>query len=121
MIKMEEIKEKAKEAKEKVTTEACRLGDAFGKVCEENPTLIFTLAMSVGGGLIGILSGATNINKERDEKCLVEDNITGCEYLTKHPLTNSEILELSDLVVSGQTRGEALDSMGLLRKEKKRR
>lgn len=118
---MEEIKAKAKETKDKVTGEVKKLGGVFLKVCDENPTLMFSVMMGAGGLLTGLLSGTASLNKERDEKCLVEDNITGCSYLAKHPLNNSEILELSERVVSGQTRGEALESMDLLRKERKRK
>lgn len=119
--KVEKVKAKAKEVKEKVKEKAKPVGEAFSKVCEEKPDLIIKVAMVIGGTLVGVLSGAVDTSSSRNEKCLVEDKVTGCEYLTKHPLTNSEILELSNRMSDGETHGEALNNMGLLRKDKKRR
>ena len=84
--------------------------------------IITNMLLALGKMLIGILSGAVNMESSKNKQCLVEDDVTGCKYLTKHPLTNNEILELeSRMINGGETHGEALKNMGVLRKERKRR
>ena len=51
----------------------------------------------------------------------VPDEITGLNYRTSHPLSNAEILELSDRMVDGETTGEALNNMGVLKQDKKKK
>ena len=119
--KVEKVEAKAKETKGKIIEGAKKVGKACNDVFTEKPDLLFKVAMVVGGTLVGLLSGAVDTSAERNKKCLVEDKITGCDYLTKHPLTNSEILELSNRMSDGETHGEALSNMGLLRKDKKRK
>ena len=119
--KTEAIKMKAKEVKGKIVDGTKKVGKAVVKVAETNPGAVVTLAFSVGGAIIGMITGAANAESRKYEMCKVEDEVTGLDYLTSHPLTNSEILELSDRMVDGQTTGEALENMGVLRNEKKRR
>ena len=87
----------------------------------ENPAMtmpILTGLIMFGGG---ILKGLTGTGGKRYEHCKVQDPITGEYYLTEHPLTNGEIRELGERMSSGEMKGEALDNMGLLRDEKKRK
>lgn len=115
--KTDAMKEKAKEVKGKIVNGAKAVGNGFVKVAESNPGAIITLGFSIGGAIIGVISGTANAESRKYEMCKVEDEVTGLNYMTKHPLTNSEILELSERMVDGQTTGEALDNMGVLRNE----
>lgn len=124
-MNFKEIKEKAKEkvekAKEKTAEGLKKVGEATVKVITSRPAMAFSAFVAVGGTMVGILSGAGQLGKDSYEHSKVTDEVTGLDYLAKHPLTNSEILELSDRMVDGETTGEALNNMGLLRNEKKRR
>lgn len=104
--------------KTKVKNGAVKVCKAAGK----NPDLVFGAAVFGGGLLIGGLRAIlTGGSESYQSKCLVESDVSDQYYKTKHPLTNKEILELDDKLVDGMTTGEALDNMGLLRKERKRR
>ena len=86
--------------------------------CEEYPGAVFSVLGTVATIVIPIVvAGAAS----SEAACRTKDRVTGCEYRTKHPLNNSEILELSDKMSAGMTKGEALDSMGLLKKERRRK
>ena len=92
------------------------------KVADENPGLVFEAAVIIGGVFIGGLKAlASGGSSSYQEKCLIESDVSDQCYKVKHPLTNQEILELDDKLVDGMTTGEALDNMGLLRKERKRK
>lgn len=119
--KTKKIKEKAKDIKENVVSKAKKVGKVIVEVTETNPSLIITIGMGIGSAVIGILTGAASAQTDKYEHSKVEDDVTGLNYLAKHPLTNREILELSERKVDGETTGEALENMGLLRNEKKRR
>ena len=118
--KVEKVKAKAKETKEKAKEKVKPIGEKVSKLCKEEPWFVLQMALTVGSALIKVGLGAVD-NRATLDKCLVEDDVTGCNYLTTHPLTNSEILELSNRMSDGETHGEALNNMGLLRKEKKRK
>ena len=87
----------------------------------ENPMLVMPILSGVGMLIGGAVKIATSGGNTRYEACLVEDDVTGEELLTKHPLTNDEILELGERMIDGQPKGAALDDMGLLRNERRRR
>ena len=93
---------------------------SFSKFVEENPSILLPM-VSLAGSLVfnglRMLAGGN----DRNEKCMVEDDVTGEHLVTKHPLTNAEILELADRMIDGQPKGSALDDMGLLRNEKRRK
>ena len=85
----------------------------------ENPggvMMIGSLIMTIGGGILKLIAGAGD-----KETYLLRDEVTGAEYKLKHPMVNSEILELSDRMSLGQTKGDALNEMGVLANEKKRK
>lgn len=116
--KFQTVKEKGKNlykkgkewTKEKVV-------DPSVKFITENPWLIMPLA-SATAMVIGAASAA---DKAATTRCLSRDKVTGEKFLLQHPITNNEILELGDRMEGGQSKGEALSDMGLLRKEKKRK
>lgn len=87
----------------------------------KNPMMMMPILSGVGMLIGGVVKIASSNGNDRYESCLVEDDVTGEELLTKHPLTNSEILELGDRMIDGQTKGAALEDMGLLRNERRRR
>lgn len=108
----------ARAVKTKVKNGAVKVCKAAGK----NPDIVFGGAIVVGGLVIGGLKAIlTGGSESYQNKCLVESDVSDQCYKTKHPLTNSEILELDEHLIDGQSTGEALDNMGLLRKERKRR
>ena len=69
----------------------------------------------------GVITAIANIGTERDDLCWVQDDVTELDFHTKKALTNSDILELGERMIDGQTKGDALNEMGLLAKEKKRK
>lgn len=91
-------------------------------VCEDPSRLA-----SVGAGIAGFVGTGLTIFGiisrfwGGGNSCEVPDEITGLNYRTSHPLTNAEILELSDRMVDGETTGEALNNMGVLKTEKKKK
>lgn len=114
---VEKLKMKAKEIGQK----AVDIGEETGKFLESHAHLIIPAIM--GGVTIigGIISGIATIPAREREGCRIEDEVTGLDFITKHPLNNSEILELGERMSSGMTNGEALEEMNLLKKEKKRK
>lgn len=107
---IDQVKEKAK-----------NFGDSVLKVLSDNPMLIIPVITAVAtfvGGSINKIGAAGNA---RYESCLCEDDVTGEDFLLKHPLNNDEILELSSRMVDGETKGSALAEMDLLRKDKRRK
>lgn len=95
----------------------------FGAFISENPKYLFTIAAQAAGA-VGLILKAADIlgsNGGGRNKCDVPDEVTGLNYRTSHPLTNAEIMELSDRMVDGETTGEALMNMGVLKEEKKRK
>ena len=92
-----------------------------GKFLSDHPQLIIPIISGVGMLISGGYRIAANGNKEYMEHCRVQDEVTEEYFLTNHPLTNTEILELGERMIDGQTKGDALNSMGLLRNENKRK
>lgn len=107
----EKIKTKVKETKDNLVERKENLMKFLGEHPELVMPLISGLTMLIGGGL----KIASNSANKRLEKCKVKDDVTGEYYITDHPLTNEEILELSDRMVDGETKGNALKEMDLLR------
>ncbi len=106
---------------QKVKRKATETGDKVLGFLVENPQ--FTLPFLSGLGMFIAGGGKMLINAERRqaEKCRVKDDVTEEYFMTEHPLTNGEILELNERMIDGQTKGYALNEMGLLRKEKRRK
>ena len=94
---------------------------AIGKAIVNNPTVLIPFISGFGSILFGGARMISNRKQSEYQKCLVRDDVTELNYRTTHPLSNSEILELSERRVDGETTGEALNNMGVLRSEKKRK
>ena len=111
-VKAVELKAKAKETLER-----------FGAYWSEHDELDKVVLYGITGIIGGIITGVATISGggPAPASCLVEDDVTGLDFRTKKPLTNSQILELGDRMIDGQTKGEALSEMGMLKKERKRR
>lgn len=114
-----------KESKDQVTENEELKKKSFLEAVQENPALLAAFVPIVGS-LISVVGSfiqtIANNGQHRVESCYVKDDVTGQNYLVKHPLTNNEILELSQRKKnSGETTGEALSDMNVLKKEKRRR
>ena len=116
----ETMEEEKPQEKKSFWTKVKEVGKAVGEVLVKNPFLIIPIVSTVFG-VIGKVASAAAGGGTWNEHYLAEDDITGEEYRLRHPMTNSEILELSDRMVDGQTKGEAFDNMGLLRNETRRK
>ena len=114
---LEKLKLKAQEVVDKGKEQVKKVGAVFQKYPEIVP-LCISVGVSVIGGVAGIAK--TNADKQR-EGCRIESEVSGQTYLTTHPLSNHEIMELDRRMINGETTGEALDNMQVLRKEKKRK
>lgn len=109
------------EEKQSFSQKVKEVGKAISEVLVKNPMLIIPVVSGIFGIVGKVLSIAAGGGHDWNEHYLSEDDVTGEEYRLRHPMTNAEILELSDRMVDGQTKGEALDDMGLLRNEKRRK
>lgn len=115
--KIENMKKKAKEKVVEVKEKAYK----GAKFLAENSWMVMPILSGLGTIAITAM-GVTKDKKNRyDQACLVKDDISGLKFKTTHPLTNHEIMELSERMNDGQTKGEALNEMELLKKEKKRK
>ena len=95
-----------------------KLKNAKNSVLEfmtENPQVIMPLFTCLGAVAAALFHIATNAGEKRLEACRIEDDVTGEKLLAKHPLTNTEILELGSRMIDGEPKAEALQDMGLLR------
>lgn len=115
--KIEKLKMKVEEAKEKVKEKA-KTGVKF---LAENSWIVLPALSGLGTLVLGAASMSQDRKKKYSQACLVEDDITGLNFKTKHPLTNGQIMELGERMNVGQSKGEALNEMELLKKEKKRK
>lgn len=120
----EKVKVKAVELKAKAKETLERFG-AYLDEHEEMGKLVVYGTIGVIGGIITGFSNVAEVAKGSPTNtipsCRVEDDVTGLEFRTKKPLTNDQILELGSRMIDGQTKGEALSEMGMLKKERKRR
>ena len=120
-MSMEKIKEKARNLKDSVKEKAVAAKEKAGQFFDEHEDVmgaLITFGFTALPGIVAVVGGIIGKNAEGS---YVEDDVTGLEFRTKHNLTNKEILELGDRMIDGQTKGDALNEMGLLKKEKKRR
>ena len=93
--------------------------NSFAEFMSKNPAMVATIIPMVGSLAFKGLSMLAGANQ--NDRCLSEDDVTGEEFMLKHPLRNDEILELGSRMVDGESKGEALNDMGLLRKERRRK
>ena len=100
------------------------IGEKIEKTAQfftEYPILVMPVMSGIGMIVGGIAKAAYTNAQERYDSYRVEDDVTGEEFVVSHPLSNDEILELGDRMIDGQWKGAALDDMGLLKKERRRR
>ena len=85
--------------------------EAFGTVIAG----LFTLILG-GAGIVA------NRASKNEEKCRIEDERIGSYWVTDHPLTNSELMEVNNRMLEMQYEdvGFALEDLGFLKDEKKR-
>ena len=117
---VEEVKEK-ESFLNRVKQKAKDVGTAALGFISDNPMLIIPIISGVTAIFGGAAKAISNVGNGQYDKCLVEDDVTGEEFLVKHPMTNDEILELGSRMIDGEWKGSALDEMGLLRNERKRK
>ena len=112
---MSKIKDKVTELKDKSKEKLKAIGSSVVNVMNERPDMIIPIITGVTGIVAGVITGIGNlcgVSTNCSESCLVEDDVTGMKFHTKHPLANSEILELSERMIDGQTKGDALNERG---------
>lgn len=114
------LKAKAIEVKNQVVEKAKVVKDTTVQFFEDHPASFIPVLSAAGMLFSGIMAAANQKSDNYKEKCLVEDDVTGQDFRTTHPMTNNEILELGSRMIDGQTKGDALCEMGLLAKEKRR-
>ena len=115
---MEKVKAKIKETKEKAKAKVQAAKKDVFEFVLANPGVCVPVASGIGMLFIG----ASRIAKSKIEACKVADNNwTGCSYMATHPLTNDEIRELDQRMGHGQTKGDALAEMGVLKEENRRK
>lgn len=95
--------------------------DSVAKFASDNPQMIFPIVTAFGSLAFTGLRMITGAGTNQIDHCRVEDDVTGEEFITKHPLTNDEILELGNRMIDGEWKGSALNDMGLLKNEKHRK
>lgn len=108
--KVDNVKEKAKKG-----------GKIVYETMTKNPMLagmVISSVLSTAGTIVSVI--ARNHDEEED-RCTTYDPYAGMDLTTKHELTNGEILEMTQRMKNGDTKVEALNDMGLLREEKKRK
>lgn len=122
MANLETAKEKIKEFGSKAKDKAMEVKNIVAEYVKNNSGMVMMVLPMIVPVAMTALGNATGQGKEYREHCLVEDNRTGEDLMTVHPLTNSEIMELGDRMQTfGQSKGEALRDMGLLKKERSRK
>lgn len=99
---------------------AVDIKDGIKKTWNEDPKSIMPF---VYGGLAityGVIK--TMLGMAQNDNVRIKDDVTGLDYIASHRPTNDEILELSNrMTYQGQSKGEALNEMGLLKDEKRRK
>jgi len=121
-IKTENVNTEKKTFKEKVSEKVSSAKETAGNVVHfvaENAGAIIPI---IFGGASLVMGIARMFNgHDKMEARYSSDDFTGERYLLNHPLANGEILELSEKMEGGMTKGEALKEMGVLSDEKKRK
>ena len=122
MTFIENAKAKIKEVGSKAKEKAVETKQKIEKFVDEDAGMVMMLLPMASSVLLAIAGNAAASKKERYDRCLVEDDRTGEDLMVKHPLTNDEIMDLSDRMHAfDQSKGEALRDMGLLKKERSRK
>lgn len=126
MSEVNNEKEVKKTFKEKIHDELAvwkETGKIFWNNLKEHPEAIGYFVsglITIGGAGIALISNQQN---KVEEGCKIHDEMTGFDWVTTHPLTNQELMEVNRKLYDEQIKslGQALDEAGYLKKEKKRR
>lgn len=122
MTKQKEIQEKeTKKERKSVKEWISEKKNNFLTFCGEHPQIILPIISGIGMLVSGGIRLASEQGNKRLDSCKVRDDVTEEYFLVAHPMTNTEILELGERMIDGESKGRALNDMGLLRDEKKRK
>lgn len=117
----EEIKAKVQEKGEQAKKWGEKKKNEVTETVKKYPFIVKPILIATGTILVGIFKTVNSIQEGKTNKCKVESDISGLDYIVKHPMTNQEILELDQKMADGERKGEALDDMELLKKERRRK
>lgn len=109
--------EKVKAGGKKVVETTKIVGETFVK----NPMLAVMFISTVGSTVVSIANTISKNKDEEEDRCTTYDSYAGMDITTTHELSNQEILEMTERMKAGQKKVEALNDMGLLREDKKRK
>ena len=109
--------EKVKAGGKKVVETTKIVGETFVK----NPMLAVMALSTIGSTVTTVLNTVSRNKEEEEDRCTTYDSYAGMDITTTHELSNQEILEMTERMKAGQKKVEALNDMGLLRDDKKRK
>lgn len=109
--------EKVKAGGKKVVETTKIVGETFVK----NPMLAVMALSTIGSTVTTVLNTVSRNKEEEEDRCTTYDSYAGMDITTTHELSNQEILEMTERMKAGQKKVEALNDMGLLREDKKRK
>lgn len=109
---------------EKKAAAKCKLKKMFNWVVENPFSAIMLLSIFSGAvnvttkGVKDISSIVEDRKEQKKEDCRVWDPVNGIQWYTKKPLTTEQKLEFENRVKNGESRGEILADMDVLRKKR---
>lgn len=109
--------EKVKAGGKKVVETIKIVGETFVK----NPMLAVMALTTIGSTVTTVMNTISRNKEEEEDRCTTYDSYAGMDVTTTHELSNQEILEMTERMKAGQKKVEALNDMGLLREDKKRK
>lgn len=117
-----ETSEELEETKEKTFVEKMKgTGKVVLDTFKESPMLAVMFVTSVAKTAFTIVNIISQNREEEQERCTTHDSYADADLVTTHELTNGDILEMTERMKhNGQTKVEALNDMGLLKREKRR-
>lgn len=120
-----EISEETKETvetKEKTFLEKVKgTGKIVLDTFKESPMLAVMFFTTVAKTAYTIVNVVAQNREQEQERCTTHDSYAEADLVTTHELTNGDILEMTErMKQNGQTKVEALNDMGLLKREKRR-
>lgn len=111
---------KVKPGVKKGCEKAKKTGKIVVETFKKNPMLAFMAVGSVVSTIGKVASDIAERKEDEQKRCTTYDAYAGADLVTTHELTNSEVLEMTERMKSGQKKVEALNDMGLLKEDKRR-
>lgn len=105
----------------KIKRRAVEIKSTATEFFTENPNAIFGIASGIGTIGLAIARIIFSAASKSGAGYSMESDISGGEFRLNHPLTNAEIQELDNRMLEGASMGDALEEMGALKKERRRR